>query len=273
MGGRAAVWNEAQMLKRAAKGAARRLGVFPLTRNLYRRLDPRVRRARRRDLAFFKSLVGRNDLVFDIGANLGQKSEIFLACGARVVALEPNPLCAPTLRFEFARNDGFRLIEKAVGAEAGRARLNFVGAESTASLRGDWKWLTEGGKLKARNVEVEVTTLDALIAEFGPPAYCKIDVEGFELEVLRGLTQTIPLLSFEYHGEELDRLAACLERLASLSPIAVNVIEMNGAGFIMAEWRTHGEALAEARAGALPPVGDVFVRMRRASIARPADRA
>lgn len=259
------------MLKRAIKTATRRLGLFPVARALYRSANPAVRQAKVIDRAFFATIIRPGDLVFDIGANLGQKSEIFLACGARIVAVEPNPLCAPTLRFQFARNNKWTLVAKAVGAAPGEARLNFVGTDSTASLRNDWAWLSEGGRLKARDVEVEVTTLDALIVAHGAPAYCKIDVEGFELEVLNGLTQPLPLISFEYHGEELDRLTACLDRLASLSAIVVNLIEMNGAGFLLPAWISHEEALDRARRGALPPVGDIFVRAEGASIA-PAPR-
>jgi hypothetical protein len=48
------------------------------------------------------------------------------------------------------------------------------------------------------SVDVEVVTLDDLIDEFGVPAFCKVDVEGFELEVLTGLTQAVRALSFEY---------------------------------------------------------------------------
>lgn len=255
------------MLKRAIKAATRRLGLFPFARGLYRRLHPGVRRARAGDIEFFQTIIPSGALVFDIGANLGQKSEVFLACGARVIALEPNPLCAPTLRFECARDRNWTLVEKAVGAEPGRARLNFVGTDSTASLRKDWSWLTESGHLKAREVEVEVTTLDALIKEFGAPDYCKIDVEGFEIEVLKGLSRPLPLVSFEYHREEAGRIGACLERLESLSPIAANLIKMNDAGFLLEEWLAPAALMDRVRAGGLPSVGDIFVCGRGASIA------
>lgn len=246
------------MGKREAKALARRLGLFPIARRLYRKLDPKVRRIRGTDIAFFRTILHPGDLVFDVGANLGQKSEVFLACGARVVALEPNPLCVPTIRFECGRNAGFTLIEKAVGAEPGRATLNFVGTDSTASLRPDWRWLTEGGRLDASRVDVEVTTLDALIGRFGVPRYCKIDVEGFEPEVLAGLGRPLPLVSFEYHREEFDRLAACLARLAALGRASVNVIAMNSGRFELPDW-VSTDAVLE-RIGTLPAVGDVFVR-------------
>ena len=69
-----------------------------------------------------------------------------------------------------------------------------------------------------RAVEVEVVTLDDLITAHGPPAFCKVDVEGFEAEVLSGLSRPVPALSFEYlppaHEAGLAALAE-VERLGA----------------------------------------------------------
>lgn len=152
------------------------------------------------------------------------------------------------------------IVEAAVAAEPGRAELHFVGTESTASLRADWPWLANGAPASAvRARQVEVTTLDALIAAHGRPDYIKIDVEGFELECLRGLSQPVPLVSFEYHLDELALLEACLDRLATLSDVHANVIPMNGDRFMGALWIEPAHFMRRARAGLLPPVGDVFV--------------
>jgi hypothetical protein len=59
---------------------------------------------------------------------------------------------------------------------------------------------------------VPIITLDSLIARFGEPAYVKIDVEGYEMDVLRGLSSQPRLLSFEFHNAELDAAYACLDR-------------------------------------------------------------
>jgi hypothetical protein len=71
-------------------------------------------------------------------------------------------------------------------------------------------------------IPVTVTTLDALIAHYGLPAFCKIDVEGYELEVLKGLSQPIPALSFEYLPACLDTARHCIAHLASLGTYAFN---------------------------------------------------
>jgi hypothetical protein len=63
---------------------------------------------------------------------------------------------------------------------------------------------------------IKTTTLDSLIAEHGVPAFCKIDVEGFELDVLRGLSRPVPALSIEFVSENLDAVRKCLDRLESV---------------------------------------------------------
>jgi FkbM family methyltransferase len=209
--------------------------LYPLARSLYRKVKLGRAKANPDEVAFYATLVRPGDLVFDIGANVGQKSEVFLACGARVVAVEPNPLCRPILDYEFGSNKEVTVVGKAVGASEGELDLHIVGIATTASVLDDWKYLGAGyrGGGEARKVTVPVTTLDLLIAEFGAPNFVKIDVEGFEPEVLKGLSQPVPLISFEYGTESggLERLMACLARLAALSDIRINAVEMSPGGY------------------------------------------
>jgi hypothetical protein len=71
-----------------------------------------------------------------------------------------------------------------------------------------------------RSVEVEVLTLDNLIAIYGEPAFCKIDVEGFEVEVLMGLTRPLRGMSFEYLPPAHDAALTALDLVERLGRTA-----------------------------------------------------
>ena len=59
-----------------------------------------------------------------------------------------------------------------------------------------------------------MTTLDILIEKFGVPKFIKIDVEGYELEVLKGLSHSIHLISFEYTvPEQIDKVIDCINQI------------------------------------------------------------
>ena len=71
-------------------------------------------------------------------------------------------------------------------------------------------------------VPVKVITLDALITQYGRPAFCKIDVEGAELDVLQGLSQALPALSFEYIPIMIQTALGCIDRLEQLGHYEYN---------------------------------------------------
>mgnify|MGYP002779833542 CR=1 FL=1 len=196
------------MISAAKRAVAKRLVGSPFyapVRHLYRRFS-RVRTVcTANEAAFYSQFVKPGDLVFDIGANAGYKTEIFLQCGARVVSAEPNPLCLRVLQYEFGRHPQVSLVGKAVGAEEGTLPMHIRGLSTTSSLLHDWEPLRLEGE--SERVDVEVTTLDRLIAEYGRPSFIKIDVEGFEEQVLAGLSSPVPYLSFEYglSGAGTDR--------------------------------------------------------------------
>jgi hypothetical protein len=70
---------------------------------------------------------------------------------------------------------------------------------------------------------VEATTLDALVARFGAPAFVKIDVEGFEDRVLAGLTHPLPALSFEFTTIARAVALRCIARLGALGDYRFNL--------------------------------------------------
>jgi FkbM family methyltransferase len=244
------------------KAICQNLGVYPLARAVYRKLNPNIARDLGRQTAFYRKFLRPGDLCFDIGANVGQTSEVMLAAGARVVAVEPNPACYEVLRWQFGRNQRFTLIARAISDRESTARLYVNGTDARASLRSDWKFLPGKGE-----VEVTTTTLHALIAGYGRPVYCKIDVEGYEVPVLKGLSQPLPNVSFEYHISEGDRACECLRILAALGPIQANVIPLDlgrwGGEWALPEWLTPEECIEQISRGTLlggARLADIFVR-------------
>jgi len=172
--------------------------------------------------AFYRQFVAPESLCFDVGAHVGNRIRSFRALGARVVAVEPQPDLMAVLRVLYRRTPGVILRECAVGSSNGRLRLNISSATPTVSTLSS-QWIADVQRDRRfarvawdRSCEVSVVTLDTLIAEYGEPEFCKIDVEGFELEVLRGLTRPLRALSFEFIPVAIERALACVERVEAL---------------------------------------------------------
>ena len=105
-----------------AKRALQNLGLFPAVRTVYRSLNPSIRIQQSHEVAFYRAILKPNSLCFDVGANLGQKAEVFRLCGARVIAIEPNSLCHPTLRYLFNRDPNVEILATAIGSSIGSMR-------------------------------------------------------------------------------------------------------------------------------------------------------
>ncbi len=159
--------------------------------------------------------------MFDVGANLGNRTKIFARLAAQVVAVEPQTHCISVLRAGFGKNRAVRLVQAACGASKTTATLRISAGSTLSSLSDSWiSAVTKSGRFDAHQwVSTErcrVTTLDALLEEFGVPGFIKIDVEGFESDVLRGLSRPVRGVSFEFTPELIDQAANCLERLSLL---------------------------------------------------------
>lgn len=215
-------------------------------------------------ILFYSQFVSPRSLVFDIGANVGNKTAVFVSLGAAVVAVEPQPRLLSTLQSRF---QNVVALPKAVGRNPGKARMQFGAELNLTSLSPDWiKSVRSAGRFRGhdwdQSAEVELTTLDNLVREYGLPDFVKIDVEGYESEVLGGLSQSLKALSFEYTPEHVSDTARCVQHLESLGRVEFNYSPEESMNMGLDRW-TNGVSLIrtlEGFAGDLTMYGDVYAR-------------
>lgn len=219
---------------------------------------------------FYRSLCQNGDLCFDIGAHVGNRSGALLAAGASVVALEPQPAFHDFLR-RFFRSERFTLLNQAVASKPGTMTLRISSRHPTVTtLSSDWIGKvrdTDGfaGVDWDREAQVDVTTLDALIARFGRPRFCKIDVEGMEADILNGLSEPLDLIAFEYLPASLEIADACVARLDQLGRYRYNWTEAEDHRFKSSVWLDGPSLLKVVAASARDAgrSGDIYARLER----------
>jgi len=193
---------------------------------IWLKLRPSVAKTLLRQKEFYRSLLNgaKEKLVIDIGANEGFLSSIFNELGFDVLAVEPSSRNVSIMKARFSRNDGIRILQAAVSDETGKEIFFESDCDPALStLSEKWKSIGEEREFskklyKASPVWIQTISLNDVLKQTGRPAFIKIDVEGYEEKVLKGLDQPVPLLSFEailpYFMQET---IACIERLSLLS--------------------------------------------------------
>jgi FkbM family methyltransferase len=203
---------------RGAAGIARSLRIYYWSHN-----------RRRRMVNLYEKFVRAGDLVFDIGSHVGDRISAFRSLGARVVAVEPQPAALTWLRWRYGRDAQVQIVQAAASDTPGSLTLHVNLANPTVSTASsDFIESTRGargwdGQFWDDTITVPAVTIDELIARHGEPAFMKIDVEGFELNVLNGLSRPISALSFEFTAVQPDIALRCLDRLSKLGPYGFNV--------------------------------------------------
>jgi FkbM family methyltransferase len=218
---------------RTARGVFRSLRIYYFGRHDRSAMD-----------RLYARFVKSGDLVFDVGSHVGDRIGAFRRIGARVVACEPNPPLVKTLRLIYGRDAQVIIEPVAVGASAGTIEMKInVDNPTVSTASTDFLKASEGapgweGQNWSKSITVGMTTLDALIAEHGTPAFMKIDVEGFEAEALGGLTQPVPALSFEFTTIQRDVAQACLARCVALGYTRYNAALGESQQMVHDDWQS-----------------------------------
>jgi FkbM family methyltransferase len=190
----------------------------------------------------YTQFVKPGDLVFDIGAHVGDRIAAFRRLGARVVAVEPQPALVKTLRLIYGRDPDVVVEAAAAGRQRGETEMYVNITNPTVSTASrDFIAAAAGapgweGQRWGKRVRVPVTTIDALIARHGTPAFIKIDIEGFEAEALAGLTTTVAALSFEFTTIQRNVARACVERCRVLGYNRYNAALGESQAFAHSAW-------------------------------------
>ena len=170
------------------------------------------------------------NLIFDIGFNVGEFTQTcfnkYKECS--VIAVEANPNLCNAVSQHFFTNYNFSLLNNLVSNNEGEEIDFYICHNATGVSTASTKFMensrfTKGSKNVEANsikwaepIKVQSITVDAMIERYGMPDLIKIDVEGYELNVLSGLTQKANDICFEWHEEEKDNLYKILEHLQSL---------------------------------------------------------
>ena len=219
-------------------------------------------------LQFYSQFLSSNDVCFDIGANVGNRTKVFVRLCKLVIAAEPQSRCATQLKMVFANNPKVHVIQAAVGSAVGTAQMAISSANTVSSLSKEWVDAVQSSGRFGEGVKwdgtesVAITTLDKLIERFGVPAFIKVDVEGYEAEVLSGLSRAVKALSFEFTPERLDQAFVVLDRLGKLGNIQANYSLGEEMALILPQWVSPDllrQELAKFQ-GDFHSFGDVYVR-------------
>lgn len=190
-------------------------------------------------LRFYKQFIKAGDLCFDIGANSGERTDVFLKLSANVICLEPQSKCLNVLKEKYKYNANVTLVNAALGSKEGEAELMLCDeTDECSTLSTDFVRTYTGVSNFHWNKKekVNVLTLDSLCASYGMPKLCKVDVEGYESEVFKGMTKGIEIICFEFNYPLITDTIRCLEILTLIGNYECNFIEYERMDLILNKW-------------------------------------
>ena len=250
-------------MRNLIRSIIRALGLYSTAVNVENKLGNYLNKGKR--LEMYSDFVKKGSLVFDVGANEGNRTDIFLQLGAKVVAVEPQAECIAKLESKFGNK--IELIKKGLDEQEGKKLLYKSDSSLISSFNKDYIDSVKDDRFKGASWtpagELEMTTLDNLIAKFGVPDFCKIDVEGFEQQVLKGLSQPLKALSYEFVvPENLNNAVECLELLMKQGAIECNFSHGESMDLALPKWKSGAEMLAYVKTKEFEAFsyGDIYVR-------------
>lgn len=169
-------------------------------------------------------------LIFDIGANVGDHSMLFSSLAKKVIAVEPDSTNLMILADRLRNRKNVEILNVAIAEAPGESYLNVISegnpfnslSEKWMKVLADEKYSRFDGTNKTdKKVKVSTLTLQNLFQKYGTPDFIKIDVEGFEWQVLSCLDRKIPVLSFECNLPEFkEETCLILKKLSEINPYA-----------------------------------------------------
>jgi FkbM family methyltransferase len=208
-----------------------------------------------------------NELCFDVGANIGNKTEKFLSYGASVICIEPQTYCNSILESKFSTNEKVKIVKTALGSSEDSKSM-FISEHHTLSTMSS-DFMSETKKQRFKNVvwekeeSVNVSTLDNIINLYGVPKYCKIDVEGYEVEILKGLSTKIKYISVEFVPELKEKTFECIVLIDKLGEYKYNYIDGENEDFVFNEWIDSETIISYLRANNdyVNSFGDLYAKL------------
>ena len=159
-----------------------------------------------KEYRFISQLIPKDQLVYDIGANTGEYTNLYLKLSSKVIAIEPDPKNLQILKVRFGQNRKVTTLASAVSDVKGVSEL-YINEDGSCFNTMSEKWkdsLLDPSSNRwhakydfSKSYQIQTITLNEVITQYGLPFFIKVDVEGYEYKVISTLTKKVALINFE----------------------------------------------------------------------------
>ncbi|HRN41362.1 MAG: FkbM family methyltransferase [Flavobacteriales bacterium] len=249
-------------MRKVLRSIIRALGLYSFSIKLENKIVTALQKPKQKKL--YSQFVKPGSLCFDVGANVGNRTALFLELGANVVMVEPQKECYQALEKRFPN---LPLVKKGLGEKESTEKLYVSDVSLISSFSKSHVDMMQEDRFKGANwdktIDIEMTTLDNLIKQYGVPDFCKIDVEGYEYDVLKGLSQPVKAMSLEYIvPENKEVVLNCIKHLNKLGKIECNLSHGETMEFHLPTWKNGNEMeqYVQTQDFINTSYGDIYVR-------------